>query len=200
VILCSRPVSYNAQKKQIVIDLRIGSTNCKGTVENAEQKRNAGLPASQVVLLKRAPHKVVGGMLLRHGGQHNNGDNSTNDDEKCAGVLGVWHEFVGEHDDAGAEPQDEQVGNVHHPWIGDEAVLPVDGVHAHGDVGRDLQQRREIKHPAIEVKPAREEAKGPSMLLAACDCRPVVNPPGRWNRRRKLGSEVRLAHDLSIAR
>lgn len=109
-------------------------------VQHPQKKRQTAWPACEIILGEGSPHKVVAGVTLGHGRDDNDSDDSADDDEEHADVLGVRNHSVGKDHSRRAKPEDKQVGDVDLPWLVGVGGLVVDGVHADADVGHDLDQ------------------------------------------------------------
>lgn len=168
---------------------RIRSSYCESTVQNSCQERNAARPACHVVFGERVPNERAGGMLFRHGCDHNNGDYSSDNDEEHPDVLRVGDETVGEYNHGCREPKDQDVRDVDMPSFSD-VVRMIGRIHLYHYIGRYLYQSRQIKHPTIEVDPSGEEAHRATPFRASCYSRPVVYTSGGGNRRSKLTLRV----------
>lgn len=109
-------------------------------VQNSQQKRQTVRPAREVILGEGSPYKMIAGVTLGHGRYDNDGDDTADDDEEQADVLGVRNHSVGKDHNCRGKPEDKQVGDVDLPWLVGVSGLVVDRVHADADVGRDLHQ------------------------------------------------------------
>lgn len=157
----------------------IWSTDGEGPVEDTAQERYPRRPPRGVVLIKGTPDRVITRVAGRHGDDDDDGDDAAHDDKEHAGGLGVGDDAVDEDDDEDAEPADKHISDVDVPRGRDVRVLVVDEVQVDRDVGGDLDQRGEVKHPAVEVDPAREEAHYATPFGAGGYRRPVIDTSGR---------------------
>lgn len=149
----------------------------EGAVEHAAQERNTPGPSGQVVLGERAPDEPRRGVGFGHGHKHGDGDDASGQDEEHAGVLRVRQQAIGEDDAGGAQPGDQDVGDVGVPRLEDKARM-VGRVHLDGDVGGDLDQRGQVEHPPEEVDPSREESHHATPFGPGGDGGPVVDSSG----------------------
>ena len=83
---------------------------------------------------------MVAGVFPGHGRDDNDGDDTTNNDEEHADILGVRNHTVGKYDSCRAKPKDQKVSDVDLPGLVGVAGLVVDRIHADADVGHDLDQ------------------------------------------------------------
>lgn len=141
-----------------------------------------------IILLERTPYKIVRRMGTRvHRRNYNDRYDSSYNDEEHAAVLRIRDEFVPKNDEECRDPKNANVCEVDVPSVWNVRILMIKCVHLDENVGCDLDQGCQVKHPTVKINPSREEANGPSPVRASRDGRPMIDTTGSRDRRSKLG-------------
>ena len=160
----------------------IRGANRKSTIQHPGQEGYTITPAGQIScrIGSPAPHAFTTRMHLRHRRHDNNCNQPTPDDQKQPNFIQHRQQPVREDDSEGAEPGDEDEGNVDVPGLDDEVGVE-DDVHLDGDVGRNGDDRGEVEDPAEEVEGAGEEAEEAAVFGARGYGGPVIDAAGGGN-------------------
>ena len=124
-------------------------------------------------------------MHLGHRCDDDDGHDSTHDDKEQSDLVQEWQYPVTENDKRAARPGDEHEGNIDVPWLDDQIGME-NGVHLHGHVGRNGDDRGEIEYPSEEIERAGEESEHAAVAGARRYRGPVVYAAGGGDGRREL--------------
>ena len=159
---------------------RLGSADGKGTVEYADQERDAVRPSGYVGEI--GPDEAIRGMLRRHRSHHDDRHENAPDHHESAEMLGVWNGRVEENIERGDEDRDQHEGHVVVPGR-DLQIGVVHEIHLDEDLGHCVGDRGQIEQPSEEVDGAGEEAHDSAMLRPCCDGSPMVHAARAGNGR-----------------
>ena len=124
-------------------------------------------------------------MHLGHRCDYDDGHDSADDNKEQADLVQQWQQTIPEHYKRAARPGYEDESDVDVPWLDDEVGVE-HGVHLHGYIGGNGDNRGEIEYPTEKVKRAGEEAKDAAVAGSGGDGRPVVDTTGGGDRRGEL--------------
>lgn len=122
-------------------------------------------------------------MLLWHSGNNDDCHKASDYDQEKAYVVQHRQKTVAEDDERATGPGDQDERDIDVPWL-NRQVWVEDGVHLYSYIGRDGDNRSQVKDPAEKVQRAREKANHSAVAGPGGNGRPVIDASCRWYRRR----------------
>jgi len=124
-------------------------------------------------------------MLSRHRCNDNYCDQSSDNNEYQSCLLHNRNQTVGEDAGTSTEPGNEEECDIGVPCFWNKLWMP-ESIELYADVGRDADNRCQVKDPTEKVEPASEETDYSAPFRTRRHRSPVVDTSSRGNGRSKL--------------